>query len=65
LPQPNAPPHTPKKIKMGGNYFVCEPYFLKRKTAKFTKFNYVFLWWYKTTWEVLFKKGTSQLGFFN
>ena len=42
VPQPSAPPRTPKKMKMRGNYCVCETYFLKTGTVEFTKFEYVF-----------------------
>jgi hypothetical protein len=65
VPQPNAPPRTPKKIKMRGNYCVCEIYFIEKGIAKITKFKYVSFLWYTTTWDVLLKKGASQLGFFH
>jgi len=63
--QLNAPPRTPKKKNMRGDYCVRKIYCLKTVNAKFTKFKYVFVLWYTTTWDVFLKKCTSQLGFFH
>jgi hypothetical protein len=45
--QPTAPPSASKKIKMRGNYRVCETYFLMRGGAKFTNLNMYFIVVYK------------------
>jgi len=44
---------------------VCAKHCLKIGNAKFTKFKYIFLLWYATTWDVFLNKCTNQLGFFH